>query len=239
MVSEETLVRLYQEGILSALDVHFAALMDRLAGRPSSELRLAAALVSAHTREGHICLVLPGLEGWPLIKAGEGGNPLIFPPWEEWSSGLRQSGVVGMPGDYKPLVLDGRGRLYLFRYWEYEKKLADLIRRRVEEGVGPIHMALLKQGLGRVFASNGSGEVDWQKVAVSTALLKKFAVISGGPGTGKTTTVAKIMALLLEQTGGERPRIGLVSPTGKGAARLQEALKAAKGTLDCHDSIKA
>ncbi|MCJ7596538.1 MAG: exodeoxyribonuclease V subunit alpha, partial [Desulfobacterales bacterium] len=112
-------------------------------------------------------------------------------------------------------------------------------RRRVEEGVGPIQMSLLKQGLGRVFASNASGEVDWQKVAVSTALLRKFTVISGGPGTGKTTTVAKIMALLLEQTGGERLRIGLVSPTGKGAARLQEALKAAKGTLDCHDSIKA
>ncbi|MBU2498819.1 MAG: exodeoxyribonuclease V subunit alpha [Proteobacteria bacterium] len=239
MVNEGTVDHLHQEGLLSPLDTHFAAFMERLAGKRSPELRLAAALVSARTREGHICLDLPGLQGKPLLETGEKGGGSISLPWEDWGGILRESGVIGTAHEYKPLILDDRGRLYLYRYWEYERKLADLINLRVLEEDPHVNMPLLKQGLSRIFAPSDSEEVDWQKVAACTALLRKFTVISGGPGTGKTTTAAKIMALLLEQMEGLAPRIGLVSPTGKGAARLQWALKAAKESLDCHDSIKA
>ncbi|MGA2402303.1 MAG: exodeoxyribonuclease V subunit alpha, partial [Syntrophobacteraceae bacterium] len=81
-------------------------------------------------------------------------------------------------------------------------------------------------------------ETDWQKVAAFTSAMKGFCVISGGPGTGKTFTVAKILALLLEQPGAEKIRIALAAPTGKAAARLQEAIKNSKEKLNCRQEIK-
>jgi exodeoxyribonuclease V alpha subunit len=76
-------------------------------------------------------------------------------------------------------------------------------------------------------------------VAAFAAARRRFCVITGGPGTGKTTTVAKILALLVEQSGSRELRAALVSPTGKGAARLQEAMKKAKGSLACEERVKS
>ena len=98
--------------------------------------------------------------------------------------------------------------------------------------------AALKDGLARLFPEDGQEETDWQKVAAFTSVMKRFCVISGGPGTGKTFTVAKILALLLEQPGAEKIRIALAAPTGKAAARLQEAIKNSKEKLNCREEIK-
>jgi exodeoxyribonuclease V alpha subunit len=155
-----------------------------------------------------------------------------------WCKRLRESKVVGAPGQYKPLILDEGSRLYLFRYWDYQEKLLDLIRRRVSEDGQAVNATALKKGLERLFPGSHGGEIDWQKVAALTALMKRFCVISGGPGTGKTTTVAKILALLLEQGNSEKVRIALAAPTGKAAARLQETIKLAKEKLHCADTIK-
>jgi len=82
------------------------------------------------------------------------------------------------------------------------------------------------------------GTADWQQIAAFTSVVKKFCVISGGPGTGKTTTVAKVLALLLEQAGDKKLRIALAAPTGKAAARLEEAVVAARKHLDCPETIQ-
>jgi exodeoxyribonuclease V alpha subunit len=228
---------LYQGGIISALDVHFANFLEKMCGGFAPALWLAAALASSYTREGHICLDLPSVARTSLLEPEDIDEPLICPELGEWRDKLIKSDVVGEPGQYKPLVLDDKARLYLFRYWEYQERLADLIESRIQQPDGAGDMVLLKQGLVRAFPER-SEEVDWQKVAACVALLKRFSVISGGPGTGKTTTVAKIMALLLEQNGTKGDRIALVSPTGKGAVRLQQAIKRAKESLDFPESIR-
>ena len=237
-MKEEDLYRLYNSGILSLLDIHFASFTSRLAGRNVPELSFAAALASSYTRQGHICLDLCSMGGKRLLEGEDGGNPVVCPESKDWCSKLRKTTVVGNPGEYKPLILDDRSRLYLFRYWDYQEKLADSIRRRVSEDGVNIDIALLKEKLVRLFPADLAEEIDWQRVAAFTALMKKFCVISGGPGTGKTTTVATILALLLEQASLERLRIALAAPTGKAAARLQEAIKSTKEKLPCPDSVK-
>ena len=230
---------LYKTGVFSALELHFADFMEKVSGTPSPSLWLAAALVSRSTTEGHICLDLAFTAGERVIEGGEVLGSFVCPKLNGWKKELLQSKAVGRPGEYKPLVLDDKCRLYLFRYWDYQERLAYLIRSRVGVKDGPVNMPLLKEGLGKAFPSDSGNDVDWQKVAACAAVYKKFTVISGGPGTGKTTTVAKIMALLLEQNSPNRLRIALVSPTGKGASRLQQAIKDAKATLDFPEHIKS
>jgi len=237
-VPKEFLSRLHEKGIFSPLDLHFARFSTRLAGEDNPELFLGAALVSNYRSQGHICLDLSVVEGRPLSIEGDGDQSLVCPELERWLDRLRKSPVVGKPGEYKPLILDDRSRLYLYRYWEYQEKLAGLINKRVCEERHGLDIPLLKEGLRRLYPDDATGEINLQKVAAFTALCKNFCVISGGPGTGKTTTVAKIIALMLEQAGSEKVRIALAAPTGKAASRLQEAIQSAKEKLDCGDRLK-
>ncbi len=202
----------YENLSFSSIDTHFRNFAARLAKKEDMpEISLAAALVSHYKGEGHICVqISPNTE----IQISESEA-------EEWLDKLRKSPVVGKPGEYKPLILDDKSRLYLYRYWEYQEKLAEFIRSRIAAPVKDIDMNLLEQGLERLFSSDAA-ETDWQKIAAETALTRRFCVISGGPGTGKTTTVTKILALLLAQN--RETKIALAAPTGKAAARLQEAI---------------
>jgi len=225
------------KNIRTSLDFHFASFMTRLSGVANPELFLAAALVSKFTGEGHTCLDLSSLAGKPLLKEN-GALLCVCPELLFWRKILEQSTVVGKPGEFMPLILDDKSRLYLFRYWEYEKKLAEGIRKRAKQTAHGVDINLLAEGLDRLFQKNQDHDPDWQKVAAATSVLKKFSVISGGPGTGKTFTVVKILTLLLEQTKNKKLRIVLAAPTGKGAARLQEAIKNTKKNLTCSERIK-
>jgi exodeoxyribonuclease V alpha subunit len=225
-----------KNNILAPLDVHFAGLITRLSGTGSEALFLAAALASHYRGLGHVCFDLSGPAGKTLLE-GEPDSP-VCPPLEQWAQGLVKERVVGRPGEYKPLILSG-ARLYLFRYWEYEKKLIDFLKERTAEEPFPADEASLRAGLDRLFPSPDPGETDWQKVAALASAWKRFCVISGGPGTGKTFTVAKILALLLAQKNPGPLRMALAAPTGKAAARVQEALKKARERLDCPDAVKA
>jgi exodeoxyribonuclease V alpha subunit len=227
---------LLKRNVLSPLDVHFAGLMTHLSGTGSEALFLAAALASHYQGLGHVCIDLSGLAGKTLLE-GEPDSP-VCPPLERWSQGLEKEGVVGRPGEYRPLILNGP-RLYLYRYWEYEKKLIDFLKERTAEAALPADESSLRAGLARLFPSPDPGETDWQKVAALASAWKRFCVISGGPGTGKTFTVAKILTLLLEQKNPGPLRMALAAPTGKAAVRLQEALIKARERMDCPDPVKA
>jgi exodeoxyribonuclease V alpha subunit len=244
-VKQEDLNRLYHEGILSLLDIHFAGFMERLAGTCDPQLWLAAAMVSRYTGQGHICLDLSSLDQKRLLDAEDGKDPVVCPNLNDWCKKLRETAVVGTPGEYAPLILDDKSRLYLHRYWDYQEKLARSIRKHVHDDGEDMDMMHLREGLERVFGASfttgppGQGEdIDWQKVAAFTSLTKRFCVISGGPGTGKTTTIVRILALILEQTRSSNLRIALSAPTGKAAAKLQEAIKRGKKKLNCPDKIK-
>ena len=237
-MDEKDIQHLLQHGIFSELDLHFARLMERLSSEQAPELFFASALVSRATGEGHICLDLSALEGKPLFTDGPGTGVFVCPKLRAWRKELEAKGVVGRPGDYRPLILDDRSRLYLYRYWEYEKTLADDLRGRMAKEIDEIDVPLLKDGLSRLFATTQEDETDSQKVAAFVSVTKRFCVISGGPGTGKSTVIAKILALILEQAGDREMRVALAAPTGKAAARLQEAVQNSKEMLTVKDQIK-
>jgi exodeoxyribonuclease V alpha subunit len=225
---------LHATGAISDLDRSFARLMARLSGSGDGALALAAALVSHASAEGDICLDLARLAGGS-ISAGE--TAIRCPDLGQWVSSLRKFAVVGAPGDWRPLVLNGT-RLYLYRHWDSEQSLARFLRERSQVPAPGVDIALLREGLGRLFPG-GNGGVNWQRVAAAVAVLKQFSVITGGPGTGKTTTVAGILVLLLEQAKAQSIRIALAAPTGKAAARFQEAIRESAGRLCCSDGIRA
>jgi len=235
-MKQETIDLLLQQGILSELDVRFGRFTARLSGKEDEDFFLAAALVSHLQGEGHICLDLSTHAAKPLLEESSGS--VTCPKLSKWRKTVEASPVVGRPGDFRPLILDG-SRLYLYRYWNYERRLADILKERMGNDNLKINKSLLKDGLKRLFPGGKKGETDWQKVAAFTSLTKRFCVISGGPGTGKTTTVARILVLLKEQAGSERLRIALAAPTGKAAARLQETIKNAKEKLNCREEVKA
>ncbi len=220
------------QGLLSEIDRHFADCILRLSGDGGPELWLAAALASKAVQEGHVCLDLMSAGSLaPVEDCRAPASTPACPPWEDWRKKLGRSKAVGVPGDYRPLVLDGAGRLYLYRYWRYEKTLADYLVARVRARAVPVDLPLLSEGLRRLFGGSTGECPDFQKIAACLAVSRPLAVITGGPGTGKTSTVVKILALLLEQAKGSRLRVALAAPTGKAAARLSESVKLAKRNL--------
>ena len=146
--------------------------------------------------------------------------------------------MVGRPGEAKPLILDAAGRFSLHRYWRYEQDIARHLLARNELAPLVVDMPKLNADLERLFPSV-PGTINWQKVAAFTAVRQRFCVITGGPGTGKTWTVARVLALLLEQPGGDKLKVRLAAPTGKAAARLQESLSQSLASLACPAGVKA
>jgi len=226
---EAFLRRAVAQGMLRALDLHFARRMEALAGGDAPELLLAAALVSHRVGEGDVCLDLKRCRELPLLHdAGDTGGLWVSAP-EVWNDALGTCSVVGRPGGRTPLILDRHGRLYLGRYWWFERQVADALLARVRFPPPAVDRDRLRAGLKRLFPD--TGDIDWQRVAAAVAVLRHLCLISGGPGTGKTRTVAAILALLAEQAGSAPLRMALAAPTGKAAARLSESIRAAKAEL--------
>ncbi|MCM0083532.1 exodeoxyribonuclease V subunit alpha [Geomonas sp. Red32] len=219
---------------LNPTDRHFADFLQRQGGGSSPLFSLASSLVSNAVVGGNVCLDLADIAGTTIeVDAAH----VSLPPLEEIKAALLKSPCVTAAGEFRPLVLDG-DRLYLYRYWRYERDLVRVLLHRSAPAPGDLDLPLLRAGVERLFGSARAGETDWQKVAALAALWKPLTVVSGGPGTGKTSTVIKILALLLEQAKGGHLRIALTAPTGKAAARLKDSIRGMKERLDCSSEIR-
>jgi exodeoxyribonuclease V alpha subunit len=149
---------------------------------------------------------------------------------------LAHSPLVARPGEYAPLILDPAHGLYFARHWHDETRLARQLLQRAAARDIP-DPARVRPWLERLFPASGTGEPDLQKQAAALALRQHFLVISGGPGTGKTTTVVRLLALLAALSA--RPLVmALAAPTGKAAARLSESMRAASDRLSLEPAIR-
>jgi len=236
-MNDEKINTLFKSGYLSEIDVHFARFLANLSGTDSPHFLLAATLVSNVTVKGDVCLDLSSWAGTVVSTQRDGEGSVICPELAVWQNALMMSDVVGRPGDLRPLILDEKNRLYIYRYWNYENKLSNAILRRLNEDIEDVDTTLLKESLKRLFPPNKDEDIDWQKVAAITAAHKNICVISGGPGTGKTSTVTKILSLLVEQSKEKNLSIFLSAPTGKAVAKLSESIRNIKSTLNCTDAV--
>lgn len=223
VVGASGLTALFNEaGVLSPLDVHAAAAAARLCGEEDPRAALAAALAVRGARLGNVCIDLAAQRGSVAVEGGdpEAVDALPWPDPDEWMEALAGGRLAGGADEGRPLVIEG-GRLYLERYYRYEDLVGGLIEARAAappDGPAPEIEAALKQLLP---PASGRGGPNLQHRAARTALSGRFTVIAGGPGTGKTYTVARLLAALAHGDG-PFPRTALCAPTGKAAARLGE-----------------
>jgi exodeoxyribonuclease V alpha subunit len=215
-----TLRAFNEAGVLESADVHVAQRISTLAKETDETVALAVALAARALRGGSVCVDLT------TVAADSGAPELSWPEPEAWLAALRASRLLGEP----PVLRLYQDRLlYLDRYWREEEQVcADLLA--LSAPAAGVEVA----GYARLFPP-GYHE---QQAAAEIAVSQSFTVLTGGPGTGKTTTVARLLALLAEQadaSGKSGPRIALAAPTGKAAARLAEAVTSEVAELDAVD----
>lgn len=234
------LSNLRAKGILRDIDVELCRLLKEQHRDISEQVLLSACLASHLYGRGDVCLPLGEYASEDLFTETDNKSDITAPDLDSWVNALKNSPVVGQPGDFKPLILDDADRLYFHKLWQYENQLAEQLIKRGQKEAENIHTELLQDGLDRLFGDTPE-HPDWQKVATATAVKKKHSIISGGPGTGKTSTVVRILVLLLEQSSKQERslNIALAAPTGKAAARLKDSILSAKDELDISDDIRA
>ena len=233
---------------LRRLDAALPAQWLRLDPNASPALLVACAVLAQMEGRGHTCLPLSELLqppvqwlGWPS-EAVQGEQGLLA-LWQhmpttlhDWQDALRSPllRLAAEPDAGQPLVLGGTPEaplLYLRRYAAYEQRVGQGLRARALARL-PVPEQATRQWLDRLFGAPGP-EVYWQRLACAVALRAPLAVITGGPGTGKTYTAARLLALLLALHEGPQPlRVALAAPTGKAAARLKQSIDQALGQLE-------
>ncbi|SAK42371.1 exodeoxyribonuclease V subunit alpha [Caballeronia temeraria] len=211
----------------AALAEGFARRMSALAARLGADetsvlwAERAALAMSRATAQGHVCLPLAALARRHDVRFGEARDALL-------ASGVAcfvRGDVRADAADLLPLVIDEDGRLYLARYFDYERRLARALVERSRDARMPVSredIARQAERIARYFGPPADADIDWQRVAALVALAGRLTIVSGGPGTGKTTTVVGVLACLLDAD--PELRIALAAPTGKAAQRMQEAL---------------
>ena len=234
--------QLIASGMLDQFDRYFVRTLQRFAPTATPQALVLAALTRKAVANGHVCLDLKRLVESSLPPGGgglgRGGNsddpgssqlhPTPEPSLAELVAELQASPLVSRDSKLAPLVLEGE-RLYLQRYWLYEEELVREIRARVTNSV-PVQEELLATCLAQLFPPTAQDAQ--QREACAGIFRERLGLITGGPGTGKTTLVTKYLALLLlyaQASGEPPPRILLLAPTGKAAARLTESLQKKNG----------
>jgi exodeoxyribonuclease V alpha subunit len=223
-------------GVLSPADVHTADAVARMGGEVDDRVRLALALAVRALRNGSVCIDLNTVST-TVFDESETGIDLAELPWPEpeaWRAACAASCLVSDGADQpggRPLRL-ANGLLYLERYWLQEELVREQLQQRFAAPWPELDRSRAAAGLRRLFPGDGLApeKVDRQLLAAAVSAAGWVTVLAGGPGTGKTTTVARILALLYDQPG-PPPRVALAAPTGKAAARLEEAIRAASAFL--------
>lgn len=238
-----------ERGWLRALDRAFTGFLAERCPEAEPLVLLAAALASHQLGHGHVCLDLRQTLAEPdfaLSLPPEGdlaSGAQVLPSAllagvdaTHWAERLAASPLLAGPGS--PMVLAGT-RLYLRRYWHYERQVDHNLHLRLRQRHEVSTDTL--QRLEQLFPADGSGRTDWQKLACALAMRCNLSIITGGPGTGKTTTVVRLLALLQgpRVAAGQPLRIRLAAPTGKAAARLTESIGAQVQGLQVDDAVKA
>ncbi|MFC7404106.1 exodeoxyribonuclease V subunit alpha [Georgenia alba] len=232
-------------GLLAAPDIHVATRLGRLTGEGEESVLLAVALAVRAVRAGSVCVRLGDPEELAALAVPEAEDPdadAAAPqdlPWPEpaaWAERLRASPLVSVgvdgPADLPVRWVDGR--LYLDRYWRDELLVRRAVDARLGERVPGIDDDRLAAAVHRLFPAAGD---DRQRLVAALATHGRFTVLTGGPGTGKTTTVARLLAVLQDVSGGGL-RVALAAPTGKAAARLQEAVHREVAGLEPEDRAR-
>jgi exodeoxyribonuclease V alpha subunit len=210
-------------GVLSAADVHVATTLGRLCEESNDHVLLAAALTVRAVREGSVCLDLSGAHrGAGDVDDAADVAALPWPEPTAWLAACARSpliavGIDGPAGRPLHLIDD---LLYLDRYWREERLVQAELDARTSRTPPDVDTERLRAGLDRFFPDPPP---DLQRLAVAACVTGRVTVIAGGPGTGKTTTVARLLAVL-STTLDTPPRLALAAPTGKAAARMQEAV---------------
>ena len=199
--------------VLESSDVHVAQRLTELAEEPDEAVALAIALAVRALRNGSVCVDLRSVEQ----QVGTDGLP--WPEVDAWLTAIRVSVLVSAP----PALRLYDDLLYLDRYWLEEQQVCDDVHTMIA-----VKPEKASPDIDRLFPTG----FEEQRAAAEVALSQGLTVLTGGPGTGKTTTVARLLALLAS---GTRLRIALAAPTGKAAARLQEAVQLEVGKLDKAD----
>jgi exodeoxyribonuclease V alpha subunit len=215
--AEPRLARLNQAGVLDAADVHVATRLGGLVEETSDDVRLAVALSVRAARLGAVCVDLLALAS-PAELAEDPELDLAWPEQRAWLEAVGRStlatrGVLRLEGSL----------LYLDRHWREEKQVCDDLLVRLGARAPEIEESPLQAALERMFPPGW----EEQRSATERAARQSTTVLTGGPGTGKTASVARLLAVLGEQhevATGRPPRIALAAPTGKAAARLQESV---------------
>lgn len=235
---------------LRAIDTQFARFVERLCEGSSPSVAQAAALASHAVGEGFPGCDLAALAGGPFPGGGEdaadaAGSVHTLPPLAAWLAELRTEAArraIGGPGDGRPLVLEGT-RLYLRRYWTYECRVRDTLRRLASAHVGLASLPTDFEARLEAFfpaTAGSSANPAAQRDAARKACQRHLAILSGGPGTGKTYTLARAVALLAESRTSATPlRVRVAAPTGKAAARVVESLRNAKAEIPASPAILA
>ena len=221
----------------TGMAVALPSALARLDGGSDSAVLLAAAMACRAAEAGHVCIDLSRLAGGAVRPDDDEENQFRCPPLQEWLASLEASPLVGKSGQWRPLILDRGHFLYLQRHHRDEQLVAGLLHARADLPAWSTAPASWIRTLKRYFPEPQTGATDDQMWAAMVALQRRLCVISGAPGTGKTTTAARIIALLLDVHAEDTMRFALCAPTGKAAARLSEALRAAAAVLSA--SMKA
>jgi exodeoxyribonuclease V alpha subunit len=224
-------------GVLTAADVHVARRTADVVGEDDETVRLAVALAVRAVRQGSVCVDLGAFDdgeasdgsgsgsGAGGTGGGAGEAPLPWPATDGWLDRVAGSALAD-----RSVVRADLGLLYLDRYWREERQVRDDLVARLAAPAPVVADALLDDSAARLFPGDAYAE---QRIAALATARRLTTVLTGGPGRGKTTTVAGLLALLAEQAehaGGRQLRIALAAPTGKAAARLQEAVAESLGS---------
>ncbi|OBK70921.1 exodeoxyribonuclease V subunit alpha [Mycobacterium sp. 1274761.0] len=199
--------------VLESPDVHVAQRLTALAKEDDESVALAVAVAVRALRNGSVCVDLRSVEA----QVGVDGLP--WPDIDAWLAAIQASPLAGAP----PVLRLYGDLLYLDRYWLEEQQVCDDVHRMIA-----VKPQKVSPDIDRLFPVG----FEEQRAAAKVALSQGLTVLTGGPGTGKTTTVARLLALLAS---GTRLRVALAAPTGKAAARLQEAVQLEVAKLDAAD----